>query len=224
MRPLDASLQVLRKVFKRKKVVDLEALMACVQSRSRMTVFRRLKQLNYLSSFTHAGRFYTLPEIPTFDEHGVWRHHDIGFSRAGTLKNTLLHLAETAQAGLTFSELEQLLRVGVQNALLDLVRCGHLKRQSFEKIYLYLSADPQRAPVQMAARKKLQESVKSSPSLLPTSLVIEVLAEAIQTAKVIPSAFLVAKRLNARGQSVSLSQVEQIFRRYELDPQKKSKA
>ena len=36
----------------------------------------------YLSSYTHAGRYYTLENISKFDEQGLW------FYRDGTLKET----------------------------------------------------------------------------------------------------------------------------------------
>ena len=36
-----------------------------------MTVFRRLCKIDYLSSYTHAGRYYTLYEIARFDEDEV---------------------------------------------------------------------------------------------------------------------------------------------------------
>jgi hypothetical protein len=37
-----------------------------------LTVFRKLKQIEYLASYTHPGRFYTLAEIAHFDDHGLW--------------------------------------------------------------------------------------------------------------------------------------------------------
>ena len=53
-----------------------------------MSVFRRLRELGYLSSYTHNGRYYTLAGVPDFDENGLWFHRGIGFSQVGTLKET----------------------------------------------------------------------------------------------------------------------------------------
>jgi hypothetical protein len=53
-----------------------------------MTVFRRLREVGYRTSFTHRGQYYTLAERPEFDASGLWFHGDIGFSRSGTLKET----------------------------------------------------------------------------------------------------------------------------------------
>jgi len=84
------SKETLRKLVKKRSVFDLDALFDALGTRSRMTVFRRLQQVGYLSSFTHGGRFYTLENIPQFDEFGLWFHRDIGFSQAGTLKETVV--------------------------------------------------------------------------------------------------------------------------------------
>jgi len=47
-------------------------LFEVVQSTSRMTVFRRLSGVEYLCSYTHAGRYYTLFDIARFDSDGIW--------------------------------------------------------------------------------------------------------------------------------------------------------
>jgi hypothetical protein len=86
----------LQKCIRRRRVVDLEELFCALGTRSRMTVFRRLKMAGYRSSFTHAGRFYTLFDIPVFDELGLWFHRDAGFSLAGNLKESVAwHIEES---------------------------------------------------------------------------------------------------------------------------------
>lgn len=35
-----------------------------------MTVFRKLRTIEYLSSYSHGGRFYTLLELAEFDARG----------------------------------------------------------------------------------------------------------------------------------------------------------
>ena len=78
-----------------------------------MTVFRRLRGIGYRSSYSHAGAYYTLADIPEFDEHDLWYFQHVGFSRHGTLKATARQLVETADDGRTHTELEQRLRVRV---------------------------------------------------------------------------------------------------------------
>ena len=61
-----------RKLVRRRRVVNVHELAEALNAESRMTVFRHLKEVGYRSSFTHAGRYYTLAEIPKFDEDGLY--------------------------------------------------------------------------------------------------------------------------------------------------------
>ena len=88
MLPPKQSAEVLVKMFRKKYIANLDELFDVLDTRSRMSVFRRLKPLGYLSSFTDAGGYYTLQDIPKFDMLGLWFYRDVGFSRAGTLKST----------------------------------------------------------------------------------------------------------------------------------------
>ena len=53
-----------------------------------VTVFRKLKPLDYLTSYSHRGRYYTLREIARFDDNGLWSQAEVWFSRFGTLLAT----------------------------------------------------------------------------------------------------------------------------------------
>ena len=128
------SIKALHTLVRRVPVVTLETLFNTLGTRSRMTAFRRLRQVGYLSSFTHGGRWYTLSDIPKFDPQGLWFHRDIGFSRAGTLKQTVAVQVEEAPEGRTHGELQHLLRVRVHNTLLDLLRQGRLGRERWQRL------------------------------------------------------------------------------------------
>lgn len=116
----NASGKALKRLFRRFLFVDLNALYETLKTRSRMSVFRRLLQLGYLSSFTHCGRYYTMSGIPQFDQYGLWFHQGVGFSHVGTLKTTIVELVENAVAGLTHRELEPLVRIRVHKQLTGL--------------------------------------------------------------------------------------------------------
>ena len=53
------------------------------------TVFRKLAGLDYRTSYSHRGRYYTLDEIARFDELGLWSFRPVWFSRFGTLVATV---------------------------------------------------------------------------------------------------------------------------------------
>jgi hypothetical protein len=206
----------LRRLFRKTPVVELDALYQALETRSRMSVFRRMKEAGYLSSYTHAGRFYTLRDIPRFDAAGLWRHGDVGFSRAGTLKAAVLEAVDQSSAGRTHGELHELLRVRVFNTLLELVRAEKIRREALAaRGALYVSADKDRATEQVARR--LAAGAGGMPA---STLVIEVLLELLQTATVEATPLDVSQRLSARGVSVTAEQVREVFDRYKLGRKK----
>jgi hypothetical protein len=79
------ALKALRASFKKERVVMLPDIYALLGTTSRMSAFRRLRDLNYLSSFSHVGRYYTLPGVTNFDPQGLWFYEEVGFSRFGNL-------------------------------------------------------------------------------------------------------------------------------------------
>ena len=62
------NLKRVRQIFLRAQVLDMKALVVRFPGRSQRSLFRDLTALGYRSSYTHGGGFYTLTEIPDFDE------------------------------------------------------------------------------------------------------------------------------------------------------------
>lgn len=213
--------KILRKLFRRRPVVQLQELGEVLETDSRMSVFRRLKEVGYRSSFTHAGRYYTLATIPSFDDQGLWFHGEIGFSLAGTLKATLAERIPAAEAGCTHAELEILVRVRVYNTLLDLVREGRIGCERWAGQRVYVSTEARRAAEQLARRQELGRLTKEPPPLTH-GLTIEVLVEALQMSRVRVDPPTIAARVAARGLAVTVEQVRQVCLRYGLMTQKKT--
>ncbi len=216
------SVKALHKLVQRVPVVTLETLFSTLGTRSRMTAFRRLRQVGYRSSFTHGGRWYTLHDIPKFDQHGLWFHRDVGFSRAGTLKQTVAVQVEQAAEGRTHGELQHLLRVRVHNTLLDLLRQGRVGRERWQRVYLYVSADAGRAAEQVAARTQLAAARAEILRVATDEEVVEVLVEALRAAPEIPAPTLVAGRLVVRGVRLEPHHVQQVYEEHGLVPGKKT--
>lgn len=217
-----ASLPALRGLFRKSPVADLETLLDTLETRSPMSVFRRLRDLGYYSSYTHNGRYYTLVDVPEFDEHGLWRYQAIGFSQRGTLKATVAWCVEEANAGCTHGELRALLRVRVHNTLLGLVRAKKIRRETVAEVYLYLSTDQERAGRQLDARHELLVQTARPPRLPPDEVVLLVLVEALHASEGLPAASVVAARLAARGQGVEPEQVQRVYDQFGLEPGKKT--
>ena len=215
MRPSDQARQVAR-LFQRHQIAELVQLLTALRTRSRMTVFRRLSPLGYVTSYSHAGRYYTLRDIPDFDQDGLWQHAGVLFSRDGTLKKTLVRLVEQSDAGQFHRELQRRVRLRVHNTLANLVAQQLLGRAPIGGEYLYVSADRARASAQLARRAHLgREPARARKDAdLEPAVVMEVLVEVIHGAAVRVDAHEVATRLVARGVAVTVAQVEAVCRRH----------
>jgi hypothetical protein len=226
MLPPKQSAEVLVKMFRKKYIANLDELFDVLDTRSRMSVFRRLKPLGYLSSFTDAGGYYTLQDIPKFDMLGLWFYRDVGFSRAGTLKSTVIDVVHFSEAGKTPTELLNLLRLKVANSLHNtlsgLIKGKHLKRHRLQGLALYTSIDSDIAAKQIAARGEKIKSGLPVATVVSIEVTLSVLVEALRAGKILVAPSTVAARLNAQGMTISVDEVEQIFSQYGLDAEKKT--
>ncbi len=141
-----------------------------------LTVFRKLKELEYCSSYSHRGQYYTLKRVPHYDQQGLWSFDDVvRFSRYGTLLATLEVFVQKAEAGYFADELETVLAVGVKEALLKLTRQDRIARTKLGTRYLYCSENASVKKRQICARRVLlaEPSVAGrviEPSFLPDEI------------------------------------------------------
>ena len=156
MRPISFKPDVLRSLLLRSKIATLDELKRALGSPVAVTVFRKLKPLDYLSSYSHRGRYYTLREITDFDEQGLWSHADVYFSRFGTLLATAEALIHRSPRGYFAEELARALHVEVQDALHQLTQEQRVARQIISGKYLYLAVERSRQQAQLRTRRSLQ--------------------------------------------------------------------
>jgi hypothetical protein len=159
-------LQALRQFFDQHKIATLDQLREALGSPARCTVFRKLGDLQYLSSYSHRGKYYTLKSIARFSEQGLWSFHSVWFSRFGNLLETAQALVHHSDAGYSAAELKDIVQVKTKHALTQLVRDGRLERERFDSVYVYLSAQKDIAGRQIEARKAL---LQQSPASLMVS-------------------------------------------------------
>jgi hypothetical protein len=160
MRPPSFSSDALRKLLIRDKIATLPDLKRALGTEVDLTVFRKLKELDYLTSYSHRGRFYTLREIARFGADGLWSCHPAWFSRYGTLLATAEAFINRSAAGLFAEELTHALHVEVQDALRQLVQEKRIARELVSGLFLYTSIDP-------AARQR-QRLARHSSQAVPT--------------------------------------------------------
>jgi len=154
------------RLLRRTRIATLDQLSAVLGSASPITIFRKLDQLHYRTSYSHRGRFYTLDRIARFDDNGLWSHDSVWFSRFGTLVATAAAFVNRSPSGYFVAELDEVLHVSVQDTLLHLVNQRRLARQQVAGLYLYCSADPGPRQRQLQARQATITSAAASTKLL----------------------------------------------------------
>ncbi len=211
--------EALERLFRRRPVADLKTLQRALGTTSRTTVFRALCVVGYLTSYSHAGRYYTLESVPRFDPDGLWAHGGVLFSKYRTLRATIVQLVNYASAGHTHEELQVRLQLRVHDTLRDLVDDAELGRTEIDRLYLYVSVEPATAEAQVAERRRrlAPPPVPAPSTLLDPSIVIEVLLAFIHHPK--PNAAVIASLLQAQGKA-SRAQVEAVWARYQLGKKK----
>lgn len=153
MRPEIYPAKRLERFLKRHKIATLPDLKEVLGTQVDSTLFRKLKELSYCSSYSHRGGYYTLNEIARFDELGLWSFRSVWFSTHGTLISTVEALVDGSEAGYYAKELENIVHVEVKVPLLNLVGERRIHRKEVSGLYLYLSRDRARSEEQLGARR-----------------------------------------------------------------------
>jgi hypothetical protein len=143
-------------LFKRKKVSDLAEIKEALGTQSTMTAFRKLKQLCYLTSYSHRGKYYTIKDIAEFNNKGLWNFRSIRFSKYGTLMETSRGFVNISEIGYSARELEEELEVRVQETLFQLHKNEKIFREKMSGVYIYVSTDPTIRERQLLLRRQIE--------------------------------------------------------------------
>lgn len=198
-------------------VMSLKQLRHELGGRARSSLFRDLTQLDIIASYTHTGQYHALRTAARFDVDGLWFFRDAGFSKFGTLKNTLTTIISDAETGMTHRELKGLLRINVQNALTDLVKSNTVGREVIpDHIYVYLSADEHKARDQFQRRLAIHEQGAATTTLPAESIRIEVFLELIRGASVEVDETELGPRLRNRGVAIQDTQIAYLLAYYDI--------
>lgn len=157
MRTAEFNARELERVLQQRTVCTFEQLADTLGTRSRMTVFRKLLELPYLTSYSHRGKYYTLRSTCQFDTSGLWSHRGVWFSKDGTLLNTSRRFVEHSPAGFSAGELDNALHVETRQSLLHLVHRRLIERQRFGGAFIYFALEEEQRQRQVGARSKIAQ-------------------------------------------------------------------
>jgi len=141
MKNTNVSTKLLLKYFNKSRIATIDELKSILKTQSRMTAFRRLSELGYISSCSHSGKYYTLKRIARYNKYGLWLFNSVLFSKYGTLKNTLEILISNSSKGYTASELNKIIRGKADDVLLELIKSKTVNRKKISGVYVYFSKE-----------------------------------------------------------------------------------
>lgn len=146
----------LKKLIVKNKMATMLEMKKAMGTTVDATIFRKLRELFYLRSYSHRGKYYTLPDVVRFNEQGLWLCRGVHFSKQVSLLNTIEHHVDYSISGYFEHELESLLHVGVRVAVLKLLKENRISRQKVSGRYLYCSPRMKKLKRQCSDRKKQQ--------------------------------------------------------------------
>lgn len=175
----DTDIQKIKEFIMSKKIVTFKELSEYVGNSSRMTIIRRLRELSYLTSYSHAGAYYTLASIPKFSEDGIWHYNSVYFSKFDTLINTCLYFVNSSESGYSVKELHDILNVDVKLPLIELQKRNKLYREKCRGGYVYFNKHFPRRKQQLIIRHSQNETTGLNIDKLLSHVITDELKAAI---------------------------------------------
>jgi hypothetical protein len=198
--------------FKNQKVMDVNQL-AELLDYSIPTVRRRLKQWGAYTSYNYNGRYYTLPDIPKFDAHGLWTYKKILFSRHGNLRQVVIHLIQDSPAGLTTRETEELAQVSMRSFMPCFRNTADLRREKIAGLFVYFSSDE--ATYTKQKEKRLEDDTRLKLTRLPTDAqAVIILVERINHPEL--NIEQLSLKLNRKGHKIKTEVIRTLFEHHDL--------
>jgi len=161
MRPEKYTINDLHNYLKTNKIASMYELKRVLGTDINKTVFRKLKEISYRSSYSHRGKYYTTVDIADFNALGLWSYNNIYFSKHGTLIDTIKYFIENSEAGYSVRELDNILHVSTKEALLNIYKKEAIHRKKNTGLYFYFSTKPAVRRCQIHIRESQQEELPS---------------------------------------------------------------
>lgn len=179
MNTISYPLERLLTLFKQQKTATMSELKVALQTNVTMTIFRKLKQLDYLSSCSHSGKYYSLKRLIKFNDNGYCFVNSILFSIHPTLKKTIKILIQNSHQGYTALEIEKKLTIKPNESVMQLVNENGITRKKIRGSYVYFSIDSNEMRRQELFRKNNTADTFKLDDMHPDVLMNEIKASIV---------------------------------------------
>jgi len=218
MRPVTFSAQKVLQPFYQNKILTKEQLLTH-SGCSPMTAWRILTKHGYFTSYNFNASFYTLADIPEFDELGLWSFRNIRFSVYGSLTKTIMAIVANSDSGLDAHQLDDLLGLNTRPTLTRLFVHNKWEREKIGNIYVYWGPEETHKACQKNRRLDEMKATRMQLTLPEAERIIAVLVELVQFPEM--TVKQLSRRLRKKGVNISAGDIGNIVDHYELKQKKK---
>ncbi len=205
-----------KKIYQEKAVL-FSAIVSSVIC-SAITLRRDLKTLRTLTSYTHRGSYVTLPNIPVFNNIGIWVFKGIGFSKFKSSLELIISIIENSKEGITKAEIESLLRIGISKQIQILMEEERLNRVKIGAQYVYIpnkAARNKKMRLKIVGSRQIEENYEQEVTILDLIAVLKVV---LQEGKI--EIRLLKRWIHKYSLKIPVAKLENIIMKYKLDEKK----
>lgn len=188
----------IRVLLKKKKVFDFPTLLSLLNCSVRSGRLK-LTQWQAHTSYNQSGQYYALPDVPRFDEKGLWWFKGAYFSKYGTLKDTVVQLVGASSAGLTGEQIGELVGLNPRSFLHHFRDAKGIHREKHRGVYVYFSDKKTHYEAQLSARL---ETIEKAVGISDADAVI-ILVALINHHGIDPQTLALLPEVHARGISAA---------------------
>lgn len=205
-----------RASLKKKKVFDFPMLLFLLNCSVR-SGRSKLRQWQAHTSYNKNGQYYALPDVPRFDENGLWWFKGAYFSQYGTLKNTVVHLIGASSSGLTGEQIGELVGLNPRSFLHHFRDTTGMRREKHQGVYVYFSDEEARYKNQVRARL---ETIAMGAGISDADAVV-ILVAFINHHGIEPETLALLPEVRAKG--ISAAAIERFLKRHGIKKTPRSK-
>jgi hypothetical protein len=213
MRPNTFAPDTIEKMLEEKKVMSIQQIIKRAGCSPR-TFYRLLQNIDHYSSYNQLRKYVTLKETPQFDKLGLWENNGIFFSKWGGVQPTIKHIVEHSKMGLSAGQINNALKIRVNNQIRELVKQMEIAKKKFGQFQIYFSADPETKEQQIQQRKQAEE-VKLEGTPATRAQLIKILLTLIAHYKITAEALYTL--LQEKGQKVPKRAIKWVFDKFQIE-------
>ncbi len=99
-----------------------------------------MQKWGILVSYNKNSSYYTTPDIPKFNQYGIWSFKGVYFSRNGNLSKTLKYIIDNSSSGLTANEISEIIAIPAYRFLSHFKDKVDFTKEKQNGIYVYFSS------------------------------------------------------------------------------------